>query len=121
MDARETEVDAMSDEVTIWVIVGIVVLLYILVRSLIALRRTRQRALQAGYKSISEYMLAAPRNDQEKREAVDMAFRGLAICVVGILIQPLMLFGVFPLYYGGRKIILALLGMDLIVEDDDSV
>jgi hypothetical protein len=112
----------MSDEVTIWVVFGIVVVLYILVRSLIALGRTRKRALQAGFKRISDYMLAAPRNDQEKREAVDMAFRGLAICVVGIAIfEPLILFGVFPLYYGARKITLAVLGMDLIVDDDDSV
>jgi hypothetical protein len=121
MGARETEGDTMSDEVTIWVIFGSAVLLYLLVRSLMALRRTRQRALQAGYRGISEYMLAAPRNDREKREAVDMAFRGLAICIVGIVLTPLLLFGVFPLYYGGRKITLALLGMDLLADDDDSV
>jgi hypothetical protein len=94
------------------------ILVVLLVWSLIAVFRTRRRALQAGYKRVSEYMLAAPRNDREKREAVNMAFRGLALCLVGIVFAPLLLLGVFPLYYGGRKIALALLGTDLLVDDD---
>jgi len=97
-----------------------VLLVVVLVWSLIAVSRTRQRARQAGFKRVSDYMLAVPRNDQEKREAVNMAFRGLALCLVGIVFAPLLLLGVFPLYYGGRKITLALLGMDLLADDDSA-
>jgi thiosulfate reductase cytochrome b subunit len=121
MDARETEVETMTAEITVWIFVGILLVLLLLVWCLIALRRTHRRARQAGFKRISDYMLAAPRNDQEKREAVNMAFRGLALCVIGIVLTPLLLLGVFPLYYGGRKISLALLGLDLLDEDDHTV
>jgi len=98
----------------------LVLLVVVLVWSLIAVARTRQRAHQAGFSRVSDYMLAVPRNDQEKREAVNMAFRGLALCLVGVVFAPLLLLGVFPLYYGGRKITLALLGMDLLADDDSA-
>jgi Ca2+/Na+ antiporter len=96
------------------------ILVLLLVWSLIALARTHQRAREAGFKRISDYMLAVPRNDREKREAVNMAFRGLALCLVGIVFTPLLLLGVPPLYYGGRKITLTLLGMDLFADDDSA-
>jgi hypothetical protein len=96
----------------------LLILLIVLVWSLVAIGRTRQRARQAGFKGISDYMLAVPRNDREKREAVNMAFRGLALCLLGIVLTPLLLLGLPPLYYGGRKIILVLLGMDLLADDD---
>ncbi len=105
----------------VWVFWGIFVSLLILfVWSLIAVTRTRRRAIQAGFKGVNDYMLAAPRNDQERREAINMTFRGLVFCALGIVFSPLMLFGLVPLYYGGRKITLAMLGMDLLGEADGS-
>ena len=110
-----------AEDLPVYAIFGpvMVLLVVVLVWSLIAVSRTRQRASQAGFKRVSDYMLAVPRNDQEKREAVNMAFRGLALCLVGIVFAPLLLLGVFPLYYGGRKVTLALLGTDLLADDDD--
>jgi len=96
----------------------LLILLSVLVWSLVAIGRSRRRARQAGYKGIFEHMRAVPRNDREKREAVNMAFRGLALCLVGIVLTPLLLFGLPPLYYGGRKITLVLLGTDLLADDD---
>jgi len=109
-----------GEDLTVGALFGSVMLLLVvlLVWSLIAVSRTRRRARQAGFKRISDYMLAAPRNDREKQEAVNMAFRGLALCLVGIVFAPLLLLGVVPLYYGGRKITLALLGMDLLADDE---
>ena len=96
----------------------LLILLIVLVWSLVAIGRSRRRALQAGYKGIMDHMRAVPRNDQEKREAVDMAFRGLALCLIGIILTPLLLLGLPSLYYGGRKITLVLLGTDLLADDD---
>lgn len=112
----------IGDDPKVWAVFlpVLLVLLVALVWSLIAVIRTRQRAREAGFKRVSDYMLAVPRNDREKREAVNMAFRGLALCVLGIVFAPLLLLGVFPLYYGGRKIILTLLGMDLLADDDSA-
>jgi hypothetical protein len=95
----------------------LLILLIVLVWSLVAVGRTRQRARQAGFNRIHDYMLAVPRNDREKREAVNMAFRGLALCLIGIVLTPLLLLGLPPLYYGGRKITLVLLGTDLLADD----
>jgi hypothetical protein len=97
---------------------ALLLLLLILVWGLVAVGRTRRKARRAGFRNIHEYLMAPPRNDQEKREAVNMAFRGLAFCLVGIVVTPLLLLGVPPLYYGGRKIALSLMGTDLLAEDD---
>jgi hypothetical protein len=109
-----------AEDYQVWAWGGfiLVFLLIVLVWSLVAIGRTRQRARQAGFKGIRDYMLAVPRNDREKREAVNMAFRGLALCLIGIVLTPLLLLGLPPLYYGGRKITLVLLGTDLLADDD---
>jgi hypothetical protein len=96
----------------------LLILLIVLVWSLVAIGRARRRAVRAGYKGIFDHLRAVPRNDEEKREAVNMAFRGLAYCLLGIVLTPLLLFGLPPLYYGGRKITLVLLGTDLLADDD---
>jgi len=110
----------IAENYSAWAIGGfiLVLLMGVLAWSLIALGRTRARARNAGFERISDYMRAAPRNDRERREAVNMAFRGLALCLVGIVFTPLLLLGLPPLYYGGRKITMALLGMDLLADDD---
>lgn len=80
-----------------------------------AWRRTvRRQAERSGYASVSEYLRAAPRSDEEKRDAVDMAVKGFIVCVVGFVFPPLVLFGAFPLFYGARKIAYASMGLGLV-------
>ena len=39
-------------------------------------RRLRQNAAAAGYSGVGAYLRAVPRNDEEKRQAVDLALEG---------------------------------------------
>ena len=78
------------------------------------LKAYQERARQAGYASLGEYLRAAPRSDAEKRDAVDLALKGLVICLFGLLLPPLLLIGAFPLYYGTRKIAYASMGLGLL-------
>lgn len=76
----------------------------------------KRKASKAGYTSLSQYLQATPRNDEEKRDAVDLALKGLVICVIGLAIPPLLLVGVFPLFYGARKIAYTQMGFGLYEE-----
>lgn len=91
----------------------------VLIWSGVAVWRTRQKAEKAGFRRIGEYMRAAPRTDSERKEAVGMMMRGVALCALGVVFSPFALLGAVPLYYGGRKIALALLGMDLPADGND--
>ncbi len=73
-------------------------------------RRTRR----LGYASTGAYLRAAPRSDEEKRDAADLALRGLAFCVLGGIFKPLILVGLVPLFYGGRKLVYASMGLGLV-------
>jgi hypothetical protein len=73
-----------------------------------------KRAKRLGYASTREYLRAAPRTDEEKRDAVDMALKGLALCVLGLLFPPFVLAGLVPLFYGGRKMAYASMGLGLV-------
>lgn len=73
-----------------------------------------KRARRLGYGSTREYLRAAPRTDEEKRDAVDLALKGLAFCVLGLLFPPFVLAGLFPLFYGGRKMAWSSMGLGLI-------
>ena len=75
------------------------------------------RARRFGYASRGAYLRAVPQTDEEKREAVDQALKGLIISLVGIVFFPLLFVGLFPLYIGGRKASYALMGLGLV---DDS-
>lgn len=82
---------------------------------LVLLVRSQQRlARQAGYPSMGAYLRAAPRTDQEKRDAVDLALKGLVICLLGLLLPPVLLVGLFPLFYGARKMVYASMGLGLV-------
>jgi hypothetical protein len=105
--------------VLLWFGVILALVLGLLVWSLLAVWRTQRKAERAGYRGISEYMRAAPRTDAEKKDAVNMAMKGVALCLLGIVFAPFALLGVVPLYYGGRKITLSLLGLDLPADADD--
>jgi hypothetical protein len=73
-----------------------------------------KRARKLGYATTGEYLRAAPRTDEEKRDAVDMAAKGFVLCILGLLFPPFVLAGLFPLFYGGRKIAYASMGLGLV-------
>jgi uncharacterized membrane protein (DUF4010 family) len=81
-------------------------------------RSLRRRAQRLGYSSATEYLAAAPGTDEEKRDAVSLALTGLVLCVLGLLFPPLLLLGVFPLFYGGRKVAWASMGLGLVDDAD---
>jgi hypothetical protein len=76
------------------------------------------RARRFGYPSRSAYLRAVPQTDEEKREAVDQALKGLIISLVGVVFFPLLFVGLFPLYIGARKATYALMGLGLIDDSD---
>jgi hypothetical protein len=78
------------------------------------------RARRFGYPSRSAYLRAVPQTDEEKREAVDQALKGLVISIVGVVFFPLLFVGLFPLYIGGRKASYALMGLGLVDDSDRS-
>jgi hypothetical protein len=80
----------------------------------------RRRAARFGYPSTRAYLRAAPRSDAEKRDAVDLAMKGLAFCVIGLLLPPFVLIGLVPLFYGGRKVVFASMGLGLIDDADQA-
>ena len=77
------------------------------------LRAWRKKAQLAGYSSLGEYLRGAPRSDQERKDSVDMALKGFIICVAGLLFPPLILIGIFPLFFGVRKIAYWSVGLGL--------
>ena len=83
-------------------------------------RRLRRNAADAGYPGVGAYLRAVPRNDEEKRQAVDLALKGVILCGLGLFFPPMILVGVVPFYYGSRKLILVWLGLDILAEIDRS-
>ena len=81
-------------------------------------RTYRRNAKRAGYASIGAYLRAVPRSDEEKQGAVDLALKGLVICLLGLLFPPFLLIGVFPLFYGVRKLAYASMGLGLVDDAD---
>ena len=78
------------------------------------LRSQKRVATRLGYPSLSAYLRAAPQTDEEKRAAVDLALKGLVICLLGLLMPPVLLIGLFPMFYGARKIAYASMGLGLV-------
>jgi hypothetical protein len=74
----------------------------------------RRRARRAGFSSTRAYLRAIPRTDEEKKGAIDLAFKGLVICLLGLLFPPLLLIGLLPLFYGARKMTYSLMGLGLV-------
>ena len=100
----------------LFMILGIFILpvLIAVVMVWILIRGQRRIALALGYPSLSAYLRAAPQTDQEKRAAVDLALKGLVISLLGLLMPPVLLIGLFPLFYGVRKIAYASMGLGLV-------
>ena len=79
-----------------------------------------RRAKRFGYPTTRAYLRAAPRSDDEKRDAADLAVKGLACCALGVLFAPFVLIGLAPLFYGGRKFLYASMGLGLVDDPDHS-
>jgi hypothetical protein len=77
-----------------------------------------RKASEGGYPSLVAYLRAAPRTDAEKRDAADLALKGLVLCMLGLLFPPLMLLGLFPFFYGARKVVYASMGLGLADDAD---
>jgi hypothetical protein len=77
-----------------------------------------RRAKRFGYRSTWAYLRAAPRSDAEKRDAVDLAVKGLLWCGLGLIFAPLVLIGLLPLFFGGRKFLYASMGLGLVDDPD---
>jgi hypothetical protein len=77
-----------------------------------------RRARRFGYESTGAYLRAAPRSDPEKRDAADLVLKGLVFCVMGMFFSPFVLVGVLPLFYGGRKLAYASMGLGLVDDAD---
>ena len=80
--------------------------------------RLRRRAKRFNYPSTGAYLRAAPRSDAEKRDAADLVLKGLVFCLIGLLLPPFVLVGLIPLFYGGRKLIYASMGLGLVDDAD---
>jgi len=84
----------------------------------LTLRAQRRKAAELGYPSLGVYLRAAPRTDEERRDAADLALKGLVICLLGLLFPPLLLVGLFPFFYGARKTLYATMGLGLVDDTD---
>lgn len=73
-----------------------------------------RRARRHGYPSVGAYLRAAPRTDAERRDAVGLMLSGVVICGLALIFPPLVLIGLVPLYFGGRKLFYASLGLGLV-------
>jgi hypothetical protein len=78
-----------------------------------------RRARRFGYSSRRAYLQAAPQSDEERRDAADLALKGLVFCVLGLLFAPLVIVGLAPLFYGGRKLVYASMGLGLVDDGDE--
>lgn len=104
------------------VIVGVIVVLVLLamIAAIVAgySRYYANRAARFAYSSRGAYLRAVPQTDEEKREAVDQAFLGLVICLLGLLLPPFLLVGLVPLFFGGRKAVYVLMGLGYVDDVD---
>lgn len=78
---------------------------------LVPLAAWRNRVRRRGYPNLRAYLRELPRTDEEKLDAIELTLKGAAICIVGLLIPPIVLIGLVPLYYGARKIAAAAMGI----------
>lgn len=87
------------------------------IATVVLFRSLRRRAREQGHPSLRAYLRAAPRTDAEKRDAADLALKGLVLCLLGMIFAPAMLFGLVPLFYGARKVVYASMGLGFADQD----
>ena len=86
----------------------------------VAWRMLARRAQRFGYDSKGAYLRAAPRSDEERRDAVNLTLIGVVVCLLGLILPPLVLVGLVPLFIGGRKVMYASMGLGLVDDTDSS-
>ena len=79
---------------------------------------TGGRAKRFGYATRMAYLRGVPRSDDERRDAADLTMKGLVLCMLGLLFPPAVLVGIMPLFYGGRKLVYASMGLGLVDDGD---
>jgi hypothetical protein len=64
------------------------------------------------------YFFKVPESNRQKLDAIGLALKGVCICLLGVgcipvivIGLPLIILGLFPLYFGMRKLIAARLGI----------
>ncbi len=102
----------------IFLIVGFGIAAAILISVRMLWIKFRRQVRRLGYPSPGAYLRAAPRSDEEKRDAVNLALKGLVICLLGLVFPPFLLIGVFPFFYGARKVAWASMGLGLVDDAD---
>jgi hypothetical protein len=102
-----------NDTVTILLAVASGVLFFSVVAGLFVLPILiwRNRVRREGYPGLRAYLRELPQTEEEKLDAVELALKGVVLCVLGILFPPLMVIGLVPLYYGLRKLASLKLGI----------
>lgn len=99
----------------VFAIISIVLLLTLLVLIGVMVLRPHLRASRRfGFDSVGDYLRAAPISDEEKRDAVDLTLKGVVLCILGLLFAPLLLIGLPPLFFGGRKVAYGSMGLGLV-------
>ena len=98
-------------------------LIYPLVLTAVFWLMFAQRAKRFGYRSTAGFLRAAPRSDPEKRDAIDLALKGLVLFLLAAffvpVVGPLVPFtALIPLFYGVRKVAYAWMGLGLVDDAD---
>ena len=107
-------------EIVIAVLFVVPATVFVIVAVAVAVAAKR-RAVRLGYASTVAYLRAAPGSDPEKRDAADLALQGTVLCLLGLLFPPFVLVGLVPLFYGGRKLVYASMGLGLVDDGDRPV
>jgi hypothetical protein len=71
----------------------------------------RGRVRRRGYPGLRAYLRELPQTKEQKLDAVELTLKGIVICILGVLFPPVVLIGLFPLYYGARKVASVSLGI----------
>jgi hypothetical protein len=79
---------------------------------------SKRRAQRYGYQTRMAYLRGVPRSDDERRDAADLTMKGLVFCLLGLIFPPAVLIGIMPLFYGGRKLVYASMGLGLVDDGD---
>lgn len=93
-------------------------LLIAILMVVLVLRGQYRQARAHGYPSLGAYLRAAPQTDAEKRAAADLALKGVVICLLGLIFPPALLIGLFPFFYGARKLVYAQMGLGLLDDEE---
>ena len=99
---------------TLVIVSAAAIILAILAVVVLIAKSFGRQAQRLGYSSRGEYLAAAPITDEQKRDAVSLALKGVVICILGLVFPPFLLIGPFPLFYGLRKVAWASMGLGLV-------